>query len=587
MPLSDKTEKPKDIRYVLRRLWSYLMKYRLWLLAALGLNALSNLFNLIGPVLSGSAIDAISPNGGTDFAAVGRYVALMIVFYILSSLLSYLLSVLMIHLGRKITYAMRQDAFDSLASLPVNYFDQSYAGNIISKLSYDIDTVNTSLSSDLIQIFTSAITIVGAFVMMLTIAPVMVAVFAVTIPLSVGVTGFITKKVHPLFKRRSAALGELNGYAEEMITGQKTVRAYCAEEEITGRFDVKNGEACRSFYNAEYYGSMSGPSMNFINNLSLSFISIFGAVLYMLGRISIGKISSFVLYSRKFAGPINEVANIINELQSACAAAERVFRLIDEEKEDANDTVDKDASVSRTDVSIDRVRFGYAPDRPVIHDLSLEVGEGAMIAITGPTGAGKTTIINLLMRFYDPDSGTISVDGVDIRSVSRGDLRRLYAMVLQDTWLFNGTVYENIAYARPEASASEVEAAARSAMIHEFIVRLPQGYNTVLSENGINISKGQKQLLTIARAMLCNAKMLILDEATSNVDTRTEKYIYTAMRKLMRDKTCFVIAHRLSTIRNADKILVINNGDITETGTHDELMAKRGDYYRMYMSQYK
>ncbi len=587
MPLSDKTERPKDIRYVLKRLWSYLMKYRLWLLAALGLNALSNIFNLIGPVLSGSAIDAIKPDGGTDFAAVGRYVALMIVFYILSSLLSYLLSVLMIHLGRKITYAMRQDAFDSLASLPVNYFDRSYAGSIISKLSYDIDTVNTSLSSDLIQIFTSAITIVGAFVMMLAIAPVMVAVFAVTIPLSVAVTGFITKKVHPLFKRRSAALGELNGYAEEMITGQKTVRAYCAEEEMTGRFDVRNEEACRSFYNAEYYGSMSGPSMNFINNLSLSFISIFGAVLYMLGRISIGKISSFVLYSRKFAGPINEVANIINELQSACAAAERVFRLIDEEKEDANDAVDKDASVSRTDVSIDRVRFGYAPDRPVIHDLNLEVGEGAMIAITGPTGAGKTTVINLLMRFYDPDSGTISVGGVDIRSVSRDDLRRLYAMVLQDTWLFNGTVYENIAYGRPGATADEVEAAARSAMIHEFIIRLPQGYNTVLSENGINISKGQKQLLTIARAMLCDAKMLILDEATSNVDTRTEKYIYTAMRKLMRDKTCFVIAHRLSTIQNADKILVINNGDITETGTHDELMAKRGDYYRMYMSQYK
>ncbi len=587
MPLSDKTERPKDIKYVMRRLWSYLMKYRLWLLAALILNAVSNLFSLIGPVLSGSAIDAISRKDGADFAAVGRYVLLMIIFYVLSSALSYLLSVLMIHIGRKITYAMRQDAFDSLASLPVNYFDQSYAGNIISKLSYDIDTVNSSLSSDLIQIFTSAITIAGAFVMMLVIAPVMVAVFVVTIPLSVMVTGYITKRVHPLFKKRSAALGELNGYAEEMITGQKTVRAYCAEDDTVRRFDEKNGEACRSFYNAEYYGSMSGPSMNFINNLSLSFISVFGAVLYMMDRISIGKISSFVLYSRKFAGPINELANIINELQSACAAAERVFRLIDEEKENAGDAVDENASISRTDVEIDHVRFGYSEDRPVIHDLSLDVREGAMIAITGPTGAGKTTLINLLMRFYDPQSGSISVGGTDIRSVSRDSLRRLYAMVLQDTWLFNGTVYENIAYGRPGAAPDEVEAAARSAMIHDFIERLPEGYDTVLSENGVNISKGQKQLMTIARAMLCDAKMLILDEATSNVDTRTEKYIYAAMRNLMRDKTCFVIAHRLSTIQSADKILVINDGDIVETGTHDELMESKGAYYQMYMSQYR
>ncbi len=584
--LSDKTDKPKDIKYVLKRLWGYLMQYKLWLLAALVLTGAGNVCALIGPSLSGRAIDAIHLEG-TDFKEVGFYVVLMIILYILSSVLSYLLSVLMIHVTRKIVFAMRRDAFNSLASLPVNYFDSNYAGNIISKLSYDIDTVNTSLSSDLVQIFASAITIIGAFVMMVVISPVLVTIFLVTIPLSIFVTSYIAKKVHPLFKKRSAALGDLNGYAEEMITGQKTIRAYSGEENIIGKFDEKNEYACRSFYNAEYYGSMSGPSMGFINNLSLSLISIFGAVLYLFGNISIGSISSFVLYSRKFAGPINELANIINELQSSCAAAERVFKLIDEEKENARDVIDKTAVINNTDVSLEHVKFGYIPGRTVIHDLSLEVNEGALIAITGPTGAGKTTLINLLMRFYDADSGSIKIDGVSIKSISREDLRRLYAMVLQDTWLFNGTVYENIAYAKPDASKEEVIAAAKAAKIHEFIVRLPDGYDTVLSENGINISKGQKQLLTIARAMLCDARMLILDEATSNVDTRTEQYISNAMRSLMSDKTCFVIAHRLSTIRNADMILVVNDGDITETGTHDELMAKKGAYYNMYMSQYR
>ena len=584
--LSDKTDKPRDIKYVLKRLWGYLMQYKLWLFAALVLTGAGNICALIGPGLSGRAIDAIHP-GGTDFKAVGFYVILMIILYILSSALSYLLSVLMIHVTRKIVFTMRRDAFNSLASLPVNYFDANYVGNIISKLSYDIDTVNTSLSSDLVQIFASAITIVGAFAMMVLISPVLVTVFLVTIPLSIFVTSFIAKRVHPLFKKRSAALGDLNGYAEEMITGQKTIRAYSGEDGIIRRFDEKNETACRSFYNADYYGSMAGPSMGFINNLSLSLISIFGAVLYLFGNISIGSISSFVLYSRKFAGPINEVANIINELQSSCAAAERVFKLIDEIKENAYDVIDENAVINNTDVSLEHVKFGYIKGKPVIHDLSLEVKEGALIAITGPTGAGKTTLINLLMRFYDADSGSIKIDDVSIRSVNRSDLRRLYAMVLQETWLFNGTVYENIAYAKPDATKEEVIAAAKAAKIHEFIERLPDGYDTILSENGINISKGQKQLLTIARAMLCDARMLILDEATSNVDTRTEQYISNAMRELMKDKTCFVIAHRLSTIRNADMILVVNDGDIMETGTHDELMEKKGAYYRMYMSQYR
>ena len=372
-----------------------------------------------------------------------------------------------------------------------------------------------------------------------------------------------------------------------MVTGQKTLKAYGREAYTIERFDEKNKEAVDAYYRAEYYGSVVGPCVNFVNNLSLSLISVFGALLYLAGSMKIGDISSFVLYSRKFSGPINEAANILSELQSALAAAERVFRLMDEEPERPDKEGARELVKVRGEVELSHVSFGYVPEKTIIHDLSFHANQGKLIAIVGPTGAGKTTLINLLMRFYYPDKGEIYVDGQSAEELTYSSIRKAYAMVLQDTWLFYGTIYENLAYGKENATREEVINAAKAAHIHSFIKRLPNGYDTILTDEGTNISKGQKQLLTIARAMLLDAKMLILDEATSNVDTRTEQQIQKAMRRLMQDKTCFVIAHRLSTIQNADLILVVNNGEVVEQGTHTELLKSGGMYKRLYEAQFE
>ena len=578
-------------RGTLLRLGGYLLHYKWYLLAAILLTVGSNLFALIGPMLSGYAVDAIEPGPGkVIFAKVFYYAAWMAAFYVVSSAFSYLLQVLMITISRKVVYKMRKDVFDKLLTLPVGYFDVHQSGDIISRLSYDIDTVNTSLSHDVVQLLTTIITVVGAFVMMVVISPTLVLVFAFTMPLSMCITKFLTGKTRPLFRARSATLGAMNGFVEEMVSGQKSLKAYCQEDTTVERFQEKNKEACDAYYRAEYYGSIVGPMVNFVNNLSLSLISIFGAILYLMGSMSIGNISSFVLYSRKFSGPINEAANIISDLQSALAAAERVFRLLDETEEIADMEGAKKLTEVEGEVTASHVNFGYRPEKTILHDLSLQVKPGQMVAIVGPTGAGKTTLINLLMRFYDVNSGCIRVDGDDIREVTRKSLRRSYAMVLQDTWLFTGSVYENLAYGsisgNEEEKEQKVREAAIAAGIDGFIRRLPNGYRTILSDEGTNISKGQKQLLTIARAMLLPAHMLILDEATSDVDTRTEVKIQKAMRKLMADKTCFVIAHRLSTIRNADMILVMNEGDVVQQGTHEELLNQEGLYREMYMAQW-
>ena len=581
-------EKPKDRKKVLLRLWTYLYAHKWMSLGAVLLTVGSNLLALLGPMLSGRAIDAIGVEPGqADFPTIFLYCGLMVAFYAVSSLLSYILSILMIQLSQKIVYQMRQQVFNRLTELPVGYFDTHQTGDIVSRISYDIDTVNASLSNDLVQIAASVITVVGSFLMMVVISPVLVLVFAVTIPMSILFTRYMTRKVRPLFHMRSVRLGELNGFVEENITGQKTTKAYHQEETMISRFDEKNKAAVDSYYNADYYGGMTGPSVNFINNLSLAFVSIFGAILYLWGHLSIGDLSSFVLYSRRFSGPINEAANILSELQSACAAAERVFRLIDEEPEPADAPGAVEAVHVRGDVAMDHVHFGYDPDKTIIHNLSLHAPPGGLTAIVGPTGAGKTTLINLLMRFYDPQSGSITLDGRDIRQITRKSLRLSYAMVLQDTWLFTGTIFDNLAYGKKDAKLEDVQAAAKAARIHRYIMSLPQGYDTVLDESGMNISQGQKQLLTIARAMLLDAKMLILDEATSNVDTRTEIQIQAAMRELMKDKTCFVIAHRLSTIQNADNILVVRDGDIVEQGTHRQLMERGGFYASLYNSQFQ
>ena len=571
----------------IRRLIGYLKESKFLLLLACVTTIVANVLALYGPKLTGIAIDAIGGPGQVNFDKVLYYCVLMILFYVISSVLTYILQIILLQVSKKITHRMRKQVFDHLQELPVSYFDRNQTGDIVSKISYDIDTINTSLSSDILQLVTGVITVVGSLLMMLSIAPVLVLVFVITVPITLVFARYRMIKVKPLFRRRSRKLGELNGFTEEMLSGNKTIKAYGQEDTIITKYDSRNEDASQAYYTADYEGSIMGPSVNFVNNLSLSLISMFGAILFLLGKITIGNISSFVMYSRKFSGPINETANIITELQTAAAAAERVFRLLDEPSEipdvpDAKVLID-----TKGMVDIDHVKFGYMPEKEIIHDLRLHADPGQLVAIVGPTGAGKTTIINLLMRFYDVNEGVISVDGYPIRNLTRDSLRKAFTMVLQDTWLFQGTIEENVAYAREDATLEEVIDVCKKAHIHDFVETLPQGYQTVLTDDGVNISKGQKQLLTIARAMLSNARMLILDEATSNVDSRTEIAIQDAMLELMKGRTCFVIAHRLSTIKNADVILVLKDGDIIESGTHDELLQARGFYAKLFNSQFE
>ncbi|MBP3481050.1 MAG: ABC transporter ATP-binding protein [Clostridia bacterium] len=579
------------------RLGGYMLKHWPLFITAIILTLVSNQLSLLGPKYSGDAIDAIAAAGGVKFDLVWPSVIKMAVCYGLSAILSYLLAVTMIQLSQKIVYTMRRQLFEKLTSLPVGYFDTHATGDIISRISYDIDTVNASLSQDIVQVMTSIYTVVGSLIFMWNISKPLILVFAVTVPASILFTRYRTKRVRPLFSRRSHKLGELNGYAEEMLSGGKTIRAYCREDEIGAAFNKRNIETMDAYYDAEYYGATLGPSVNFINNLSISLVTIFGGILFMYSQsgafkagslffITLGGVAQFVQYSRKFAGPINEFANIINEFQSAFSAAQRVFRIIDEspESRDMPGAVELKNASGRVD--IENVSFGYTPSRQILHDISVHAEPGKTIAIVGPTGAGKTTIINLLMRFYDPVEGKIRVDGSENREITRSSLRRAYTMMLQDTWLFHGTIYENIIYGKENATPSEVYEAAKAARISSYIERLPDGYDTVLSDDGTNISKGQRQLITIARAMLSKSTMLILDEATSNVDSRTEIKIQQAMARLMEGRTCFVIAHRLSTIQNADLILVLQGGKITESGNHEQLMKKGGFYSTLYNSQF-
>ncbi len=580
--------KPRDAKGALRRILKYLMQYRAVLLLLIVCTMLSNIGNLLGPNFAGKAIDAASAGPGkVDMPTVTRYALLMLAFYVGGSLLNFTVSIGMMRVGRSVARNMRRDVFEKLMALPVGYFDQHQAGDIISRVSYDIDVVTTSLSADVVHILTSLITVVGSFIMMCTISVPLVLCMVFTIPVSILFTRRMSRKTRPLYAKRSAAYGVMNGFTEEMFSGQKTILAYAHEDQVCERFSEINRSAAEAYRDAGGLGVTMGPTIGLISNTGLAAIGLGGAILYMLGMVSLGQISSFVLYSRKFSCPINEIANIINEIFSALAASERVFQLLDEPNEAADIYGAAVLEDCKGDVEAKDVSFGYLPGRTILHNLNLRAKPGQTIAIVGPTGAGKTTIINLLMRFYDVDSGEIRVDGRESREYTMDSLRRSYAMVLQDTWVFAGTIFDNIAYGKENATLDEVVAAAKAARIHNYIMRLPEGYNTRISEDGGNISKGQKQLLTIARAMLYNTHMLILDEATSNVDTSTERQVQKAMRSLMKGRTCFVIAHRLSTIQNADSILVIDHGDVVEQGTHEELMARKGFYYRLYASQFE
>ena len=578
--------KPRNAKGTILRLFKTMMNAKHLFLLALILTFIGNLLGLLGPRLAGEAIDAIGAQSSVNWPVILRKCLLMLLCYAASAGLSYLLTLLMIHISRGIVYRMREQAFDRLMRLPVAFYDEHPSGDIISRISYDIDTVNTSLSNDIVQILSTVVTVAGSLAFMVSISPELLLVFCVTVPISLYAARRRATVTKPLFRARSKKLGELNGYVEEQLSGLTTLRAYCREDAAIDAFDAINEDAVQTYYRSEYEGSVIGPLVNFINNLSLALVSVFGALLFVRGRLSVGSISSFILYSRRFSGPINEAANVFAELQSALAAAERVFALIDEPAEpaDAPDAVPLDNV--RGHVELDRVTFGYEPGKPILKDFCVDAQPGRLIAVVGPTGAGKTTLISLLMRFYDAQSGDIRVDGSNVHALTRDSLRAAYAMVLQETWLFHGTVYENLAYGNEHATREQVIAAAKAAHADSFIRRLPQGYDTVLTDDGANISKGQKQLLTIARAMLLDSRMVILDEATSNVDTRIEKLIQKAMRALMKDKTCFVIAHRLSTIESADEILVVDHGEIVEHGTHAELMARRGFYHSMYCAQF-
>ncbi|NLK12750.1 MAG: ABC transporter ATP-binding protein [Candidatus Phytoplasma sp.] len=582
---SIKAPKPKDRKGVLKRLWFYLSFYKYKLILGLILTVVANGLSLVGPYLIGRMIGAMSE--GVKFQEVYIIAGVMVAFYITSSVLNYFLSIAMAKIAQGVVYKLRQDLFEKITRVSVSYFDTNQTGDIISKMSYDIDSISTSLASDVISIITSIITLVVSFVMMLVMSPILVVIFIITIPLSFITTNMLSRRIKARLRQRNKQLGQLNGFTEEMITAQKTIKSYVQEEATLEKYKIENQDTADKSYYAGRLSTVVGPTVNFINNLSVVLVTSIGGILNVYGLITLGSLASFMLYSRRFSGPINQLSNIVADIQSALAASERVFAVLDE----ADEVKDlKDATIIENpqgEIEFKNIKFGYIENRPVIHCLNFKAKPGMKVAIVGPTGAGKTTIVNLLMRFYEPNEGEILFDGIPIQMLKRKEYRKNYSMVLQDTWLFRGSVFDNLTYGNDTKDLNEVIEAAKKAKIHDFITKLPKGYQTEIADDASNISKGQKQLLVMARAMLSKTKVLIFDEATSNVDTHTEIQIQEAMQNLMKDKTSFIIAHRLSTIQNADLILVLKNGDVIEQGNHAELLKQEGFYHELFMSQFK
>ena len=567
------------------RLWSYLGHQRRALTGTILLVAASSGLGLLGPYLMGRAIDLYILQG--DLPGLVRNSLLMAGAYLAASLTTWLQTYVMVGVSQRSVRDMRNDLLAKLQTLSLRYFDQRTHGELMSRLTNDIENVSNVLTESVIQLFSSVLSIVGVALMMFLINVRLAVVSLVTLPLMMLLSRSVSKRTRKGFRERQALLGQLNGLIEETITGQRVVKAYVREEAVLAEFETTNRELQRASANAQIYAGFTGPLMNFINNVGFAIVAGAGGWMAVQGLATVGTIASFVNYARRFARPLNQIANLYNSIQSALAGAERVFETLDEVPElpDAPDA--QPLERVRGDVAFHDVCFGYERDVPVLKHVDLHAEAGQTIALVGPTGAGKTTIVNLLTRFYDIDSGSITVDGLDIRQVVKADLRRQLGIVLQDTFLFSATVMENIRYGRLEATDEEVIAAARLANADTFIHRLPLGYQTELSERGSNLSQGQRQLLAIARAVLADPGILILDEATSSVDTRTEKHIQEAMLRLMEGRTSFVIAHRLSTIRDADMILVINDGEIIERGSHQELLDQRGFYQNLYVSQFK
>ncbi|HHX19906.1 MAG TPA: ABC transporter ATP-binding protein [Clostridiaceae bacterium] len=582
-----KEHKTRDYRKVFRGLVKYVKPEWPSFLIGLVLLLLANILALAGPRLSGEAVDAMGIDaGGVQFDAVLTKSLLMLAAYAGSAILNYMMVRLIARTSKRVIARMRQDTFDQIIDLPLSYIDTHQAGDLVSRISYDLDVVSTAISQDIIVIAASMITVVGSLVMMFRMSVALSMAFLALIPITVLFTIYRIKKTRPLFRKRSRKLGEMNGYVEEILFGQKTIGAYRKESFFTEEFCGINEEASDAHYRADYQAALNGPSVTLISNLSLALVAMIGVSLFLKGGFTIGILTSFILYSRRFSGPINEIAAIIAEMQSALSAAERVFTLLEQPPEPPDAKHALPLENVRGVVEFDRVSFAYTEDQPVIKDLSIKTKPGELLAIVGSTGAGKTTLINLLMRFYDPQEGEIRIDGKNLLDVTRDSLRRSFAMVLQDTWLFQGTIRDNIAYGKPEATLEEVRRAAEAAHIASYIESLPRGYDSLISDSASNLSQGQKQLMTIARAMLLDTPMLILDEATSNVDSQTEIVIQDAMNKLVQGRTSFVIAHRLSTVRNADQIVLLRDGQVVEQGTHDELLARGEAYADLYQAQF-
>lgn len=585
--LSQKNVIYGDRRIIVKRLFGYIFQYKGLTICALIFTLVGNILAMYGPKLAGNAINLIElGTNKIDLNMVYYYCCLMIIFYSTSFLFNYVLRKIMVHLSQSIIYKIRKESFQKISKLEVGYFDSHQIGDILSRFLYDAETLGMALCQDFIIISTSCITAIMSIIMLLSISPLMFVFWGFMIPISAMITTLINKRVRPMFRNRTQKLGNLNGFFEEIVSGYKTVKVYNQQKNIEKQFENFHEEVLDAHYKSEYYSTMVSPCVNFINNLSLAILCITGSILYLIAKISLGEISSFILYSKKFSGVLNEISTISNEIQSALAAAERIFNFIDEKEEEDSPNSIYTKKIDG-DIKFSKVSFGYTNKEIIINNLNLNIKRGQMVAIVGKTGSGKSTLINLLMRFYKVSSGFITVDDKNINEISMESLRRSYALILQDTWFFHGTIYDNLVYGNPLVTIEEVENATKAIGVHNYIMSLKEGYNTILSEDAINISQGQKQLIAIARAMLVEANVLILDEATSNIDTITEIKIQKAIQKLMKNKTCFVIAHRLSTIKNADIILVMEQGSIVEKGTHDKLISQKGVYYSLYQSQFQ
>ncbi len=593
-------EKPKNFKATALRLLGY-FKPQKFLLAVVFITAIiGTVFNIVGPKILGLATTKLAegvvakykamflhqPAPGIDFNYIGHVLLILLGLYVISAVFIYIQQYVMAGVAQRVMYQMRKDIDEKLSRLPLKFFDSRTHGEIMSRAVNDMDNLSTTLQQSIVQLMTSAVTLVGVIVMMLTISPLLSLIVLLTLPMSLFITIGIAKRSQEYFRNQQRALGILNGHVEEMYTGHKIVKAFGREEVSIAEFDARNEKLYEAGWKAQFVSGIIMPLMRFVGNIGYVFVAVVGGIMVTKNAITIGDVQAFIQYAQQFTQPIAQLANFANVIQSSMASAERIFELLDEKEEVPETTEAKVIEHPEGAVRFEHVRFGYSEDNILMQDMNIDVKPGQMIAIVGPTGAGKTTLVNLLMRFYEVNSGRILVDGVDITDIKRGNLRRMFGMVLQDAWLFNGTIRDNIAYGRENATEEEIVRAAKAAYADHFIRTLPDGYNTVLNEEASNISQGQKQLLTIARAFLADPEILILDEATSSVDTRTEMQIQKAMTRLMKGRTNFVIAHRLSTIRDADLILVMNHGTIIEKGTHEELLAQNGFYADLYNSQF-